>query len=191
METQVLGLSVDSEPCLKAWADSMGGITYPLLSDFYPHGRVAEMFGVLRSDGKCERAIFVIDRQGIIRYVDVHDIDKQPENDVLFQVLADVDPTVAKAYDAIMNSANSSQEPEAEVVMYCTPWCEDCPDARKYFNDHNISYTEIDISRDRAAAARVRKWAGGDEVTPVIKIHGKVMVNFDQAKVEEALGRRK
>jgi glutaredoxin len=188
METQVLGLSVDSEPCLKAWADSMGGITYPLLSDFYPHGRVAELFGVLRSDGKSERAIFVIDRQGIIRYIDVHDIDKQPDNEVLFQVLADVDPTVARAYDAILQAAQSSQEPEAEVVMYCTPWCEDCPDARKYFDDHNIPYVEVDISRDRSAAARVRKWSGGDEITPVIKIHGKVMVTFDQAKVEEALG---
>ncbi len=48
MQTQVLGLSVDSAPCLKAWAESLGGISYPLLSDFYPHGRFAELYGVLR-----------------------------------------------------------------------------------------------------------------------------------------------
>ena len=190
METQVLGLSVDSEPCLKAWAESLGGITYPLLSDFYPHGRVAEMFGVLRPDGKAERAIFVIDRQGIIRYVDIHDIDKQPENDELFRVLAEIDPTTKPAYDAIFNSALSSIEPEADVVMYCTPWCEDCPQARQYFLQNNIAYIEVDISRDRGAAARVRKWAGGDETTPTLKINGQIIVAFDQAKVEAALGKK-
>ena len=187
METQVLGLSVDSEPCLKAWAASLGGITYPLLSDFYPHGRVAEMFGVLRPDGKAERAIFVIDRQGIIRYVDIHDIDKQPENDELFRVLAEVDPTTKPAYEAIFKSALSSIEPEADVVMYCTPWCGDCPQARQYFERNNIAYVEVDISRDRGAAARVRKWAGGNETTPTLKINGQVIVTFDQAKVEAAL----
>src|SRR5512136_1978516 len=101
METQVLGLSVDSEPSLKAWADSMGGITYPLLSDFYPHGRVAEMYGVLRPEGYTERAIYVIDRQGIIRYVDVHDIDEQPDNDELLRLLAEIDPSVSTAYAKI------------------------------------------------------------------------------------------
>ncbi len=87
MQTQVLGLSVDSVPCLKAWADSLGGISYPLLSDFYPHGKVAEMFGVLRSEGYTERAIVVMDKEGVIRYVDVHDIGEQPDNDELLQVL--------------------------------------------------------------------------------------------------------
>jgi alkyl hydroperoxide reductase subunit AhpC len=49
----------------------MGEITYPLLSDFFPHGQVAQKYGVLRADGTSERAIYVIDRKGIIRYVDV------------------------------------------------------------------------------------------------------------------------
>src|SRR5512147_1002057 len=90
VQTQVVGLSVDSVPCLKAWAESLGGITYPLLSDFYPHGRVARMYGVLRAEGTSERAIFVIDKSGIIRYVDVHDINEQPDNDVLMQVLTEL-----------------------------------------------------------------------------------------------------
>ena len=64
VQTQVLGLSVDSTDCLRAWAESLGGITYPLLSDFYPHGQVAERYGVLRGVGSSERAIFVIDKSG-------------------------------------------------------------------------------------------------------------------------------
>jgi len=190
MQTQVLGLSVDSEPCLKAWAEILGGISYPLLSDFYPHGRVANMFGVLRTEGYTERAIFVIDKEGIIRYVDIHDIEQQPNNDELFRVLAEIDPSTKPAYDAIFSAARCSEEPEADVVMYCTPWCQDCPQARSYFEKNNIHFIEVDISRDRGAAARVRSWAGGEETTPTIKIKGQVIVSFDIAEVESALGRK-
>jgi peroxiredoxin (alkyl hydroperoxide reductase subunit C) len=56
----------------------MGKLWFPVLSDFYPHGRVASLYGVLRSDGTSERAIFVIDKKGIIRHIDVHDINKRP-----------------------------------------------------------------------------------------------------------------
>jgi hypothetical protein len=92
MQTQVLGLSVDSEPCLKSWSERLGKITYPLLSDFYPHGQVASAYGVLRSEGYSERSIFVIDKEGIIRYVDVHDIKEKPDNKVLFSALAELEP---------------------------------------------------------------------------------------------------
>ena len=187
MQTHVLGLSVDSDASLKAWAESLGGITFPLLSDFYPHGRVAQMYDVLRPEGYSERAIYVIDRQGIIRYVDVHDIDTQPDNDELLKVIAEIDPGVAAAYRRQQAVALSLVEPDADVVLYCTPWCVDCPQARQYFKENNIAYVEVDISRDRAAAARVRGWTGGNEDTPTIKIRGQVFLEFDQAKVAAAL----
>ena len=97
MQTQVLGLSVDSEPCLKAWSERLGQITYPLLSDFYPHGQVASAYGVLRAEGYSERTIIVIDKEGIIRYVDVHDIKEKPDNNVLFSALAELEPEAAAA----------------------------------------------------------------------------------------------
>ncbi len=84
---QVLGISVDSVHANEAWAKSMGGLSYPLLSDFFPHGYVSLQYGVLRGDGMCERAIFVIDRKGVIRYVDVHDITEQPPTDKIMQAL--------------------------------------------------------------------------------------------------------
>ena len=56
----------------------MGTLWFPVLSDFWPHGKAASAYGVLRSDGTAERAIFIIDRQGIIRYIDVHDINSRP-----------------------------------------------------------------------------------------------------------------
>ena len=188
MQTQVLGLSVDSVPCLKAWADSLGGITYPLLSDFYPHGAVAKKYGVLRKEGHSERAIFIMDKRGIVRYVDVHNIDQQPDNDELFRALAEVDPEAAAAYTAA-HPEQSSPEPTADVVMYCTSWCPGCRRARALFEERHIPYVEIDITRDRQAAARVRGWANGNETTPTFNIKGQIIVDYDLAKLEEALGR--
>lgn len=56
----------------------MGGLSYPLLSDFWPHGKVAVDYGILRPGGLAERAVFVVDRNGIVRYVDLHDIGEPP-----------------------------------------------------------------------------------------------------------------
>jgi peroxiredoxin len=74
----LLGISVDNVPTLYAWTMQMGKLWFPVLSDFWPHGAVAKKFGVLRSDGTSERAIFIIDKKGKIRYIDVHNINKRP-----------------------------------------------------------------------------------------------------------------
>jgi peroxiredoxin len=74
----LLGITVDNIPTLFAWTNQMGKLWFPVLSDFWPHGRVADTFGVLRSDGTAERAIIIIDKDGIIRYIDVHDINRRP-----------------------------------------------------------------------------------------------------------------
>ncbi len=192
METQVLGLSVDSKDCLRAWAESLGGITYPLLSDFWPHGGVAQLYGVLRSEGYSERALFVIDKQGVIRYVDVHNIDEQPDNEVLFGELAKIEPELARAWAARAVEAAKrlppSPRPEADVIMYCTSWCPGCKRARIWLKEKGIPYVEIDITKDRVAAARVRGYANGNETTPCFDIKGTIILNFDIPKLEKALG---
>jgi alkyl hydroperoxide reductase subunit AhpC len=92
-DTQVLGISVDSIPSHEAWQKSIGGITYPLCSDFYPHGDITKKFGVFRDTagepafGASERALFIIDKEGVVRFIDVHPIAKQPDNEELFEVL--------------------------------------------------------------------------------------------------------
>ena len=85
---QVLGISTDQVPTNEAWAKSMGGLSYPLLSDHWPHGYVAGLYGVLRGDtGACERAIFVVDKQGNIAYVDIHVFSEQPPTDKIMAAL--------------------------------------------------------------------------------------------------------
>lgn len=79
----LLGITVDNIPTLHAWTNQMGELWFPVLSDFWPHGKVAEMFGVLRSSGVTERALFIIDKEGIIRYTHVEDINKRPDLKIL------------------------------------------------------------------------------------------------------------
>jgi peroxiredoxin len=74
----LLGITVDNLPTLFAWTNQMGKLWFPVLSDFWPHGAVADRYGVLRTDGTAERALIVIDKKGVIRYIDVHDINKRP-----------------------------------------------------------------------------------------------------------------
>ncbi len=75
----LLGITVDNIPTLHAWTRQMGNLWFSVLSDFWPHGAVAARYGVLRSDGVSERALFVIDKKGIIQFIHVGDINVRPK----------------------------------------------------------------------------------------------------------------
>lgn len=69
----MLGLSVDSTFALKTWAFAMGGIRHPLLADFWPHGGVAQSLGIFNEDvGIANRALFIIDPDGVVRFSELH-----------------------------------------------------------------------------------------------------------------------
>ena len=87
VDAHVLIVSNDASPSKKAWADSLGGVTYDLLSDYYPHGAVAQAYGVLRDDGLSERAIFVVDKNGKIVWTKLHTIPEHPDFEELLSQL--------------------------------------------------------------------------------------------------------
>jgi glutaredoxin len=187
MDALVLGVSVDSVPCLVAWADSLGGIHYPLLSDFYPHGAVAERYGVLRPEGHSERALFIVDKEGIVRYVDVHDIDDQPDNDVLLAELRKIDPQAAARAPSPADS-QPAELPDSGILMYCTSWCPACRRARRFLDERGLTYTEIDINKMPAARDRLRELTGGTLTTPTFDINGEIVVDFQRDRLEQILG---
>ena len=174
---------------MKAWAESLGSISYPLLSDFWPHGEVCDRYGVMRwADGHSERAIFVIDKQGVIRYIDIHDIDHQPENEVVLDVLRQIDPQAsARMPKPPEPKPEEINLPKGGIVMYCTSWCPACRRARAWFQARGLQFTEVDIDATPGAADQVRKWANGTRSTPTFDIDGTVIVNFDERRLAEVL----
>lgn len=65
---QVLTVSVDSAYSHKIWADREG-FDFPLLADFWPHGAVAQAYGVFNDErGFANRGTFLIDKEGVVRY---------------------------------------------------------------------------------------------------------------------------
>jgi len=85
VDAQVLGISVDSVPCHEAWASALGGLSYPLLSDF--HRRVCAKYGLLSKQRNiARRAIVIIDKAGIVRYIEICQ-EGLPDPDRLIAVL--------------------------------------------------------------------------------------------------------
>jgi len=71
-DVQVLAVSVDAPFSLKAWAEQQG-YKFPLLADFWPHGAVAQAYGVFNDKaGMANRGTFLVDTAGIIRYAEMN-----------------------------------------------------------------------------------------------------------------------
>ena len=88
LNTSALGVSVDSVPSKKAWADHLGIERTRLLSDFWPHGVVAETYGIFRDDdGFSERANIIIDEHQKIRFFKVYPISELPDIEEIVTIL--------------------------------------------------------------------------------------------------------
>ena len=147
---------------------------------------MAEQYGVFRKDGITERAIFIIDREGVIRYIDIHDMDEQPNNAEVLTILRQIDPQAAAQNPAALAPEDEAL-PSGGIVMYCTSWCIDCKKARNWLEQFNLPYREVDINRNPTAAAQVRKWTNGYETTPTFDIDGTIVVDFDVERLYQVL----
>jgi peroxiredoxin len=90
LDAHVLAISSDPGPSKKAWADSLGGLSYDTLSDFHPQGAVAASYGVLREDGLAERSVFLVDKNGIIRWGRVYGMEVTPDVGDVLDALRDL-----------------------------------------------------------------------------------------------------
>lgn len=89
-DVQLLSVSVDSMFAHRAWADDQN-LDYPLLSDFWPHGEVAEAYGVFDgSKGVAVRGTFVIDKEGVVRWTVVNPISEARDLEDYRKALADL-----------------------------------------------------------------------------------------------------
>jgi peroxiredoxin len=87
---QVLTISVDSPYSHKVWAEREG-FEFPLLADFWPHGAVAQAYGVFNAErGFANRGTFVIDRSGIIRFAELYGPGQARDQDAWRKALAEI-----------------------------------------------------------------------------------------------------
>jgi len=87
LDAEIVSISMDSSYALTAWGKSMG-TSFAHLSDFYPQGKVVDLYGVRHQAGMPERAIFGIDREGVIRFIEIQDSPgNMPDNENLFEAL--------------------------------------------------------------------------------------------------------
>jgi peroxiredoxin len=90
LKARVFGISVDSVWAHKAFAQSLG-IAYPLLADFEPKGAVAKKYGLyLDEKGITNRATVVIDGDGTVRHLTVHEIPEQRSNAAIVDALKQI-----------------------------------------------------------------------------------------------------
>jgi peroxiredoxin len=88
LNTVPVGLSVDAVPAKKAWAENMGLKQLRILSDFWPHGGVARLYGLFREHGgTSERANVIVDEKGKVAWVKVYEISQLPDIDEVINTL--------------------------------------------------------------------------------------------------------
>ena len=89
-DLQVLSISVDSPYAHKVWADQQR-LNFPLLADFWPHGAVAQAYGIFNElAGVANRGTFVIDKQGIVRFIEMNLPDDARDQSGWKKALAEV-----------------------------------------------------------------------------------------------------
>jgi len=88
LNTVPVGISVDSVPTKKAWAANLGINKVRLLSDFWPHGGIAKLYGLFREkDGFSERANVIIDESGNVVFSNVYELGQLPDIQEIVEVV--------------------------------------------------------------------------------------------------------
>lgn len=89
MNVEILQISADTIPSLKTWAEQLGGLPFPLLSDYWPHGAVGSAYGIFNTErGIDARSVFLLDASGVIRYSHLYQQGTIPESADLLPRLA-------------------------------------------------------------------------------------------------------
>ncbi|MDD4081685.1 MAG: peroxiredoxin [Eubacteriales bacterium] len=91
LNTVALGMSTDPSPSKGAWAKALSIKNTKLLSDFYPHGKVAREYGLFVEEmGSSGRANVLVDEEGIVRWVKVYDIPQLPDIQEVLNAIRDM-----------------------------------------------------------------------------------------------------
>jgi len=88
---------------------------------------------------------------------------------------------------SVYTGSSSDNKPQKRVTVYSTPSCSWCTRLKTYLDSKGVKYRDIDISKDQKIADDLVKRSGQQGV-PQTEINGKIIVGFDQAKIDSMLG---
>ena len=86
----------------------------------------------------------------------------------------------------VFSASNENDVPQKRVIVYSTPTCSYCNQIKKYFDQHNIRYRNIDVSKNQRAAEEMVKRSGQQGV-PQTDINGQIVIGFDRLKINRLL----
>lgn len=88
LDAVALGFSVDSVPCKRAWAEALEIDETALVSDFWPHGEIAQAYGVFRAEsGTSARAVIIVDQAGRVAFKKIYPMSRVPDMDEILVAL--------------------------------------------------------------------------------------------------------
>lgn len=175
--TQVLGVSIDSIHCHANWARDLGGISFPLLSDFEPKGAMADSMGAyLSGAGITDRATVLIDSGGTVRHAS--SVGPAGERDIaeLAALCESVDSTAGTP----TQDAPTPKGLGKDAVLYVKKPCGFSRRVRVAVDNLHETGLEIrNVSEDASALAAL-KAATGSETAPCLVLDGKPVLEADQ-----------
>ena len=176
--TQVLGISVDSIFCHSGWAQSLGGISFPLLADFHPKGAVAQSYGLyLDGAGITDRATVILDAKGVVQHISSVTPGGRRDIGELAALCEKVDTDFGAALPDIPKPAGLGKVDGLYVKSACgfslkTLWAVDNLHLKGKFPVKNVT-------EDAAAMAEMQKLSNQDKA-PCLIVDGKPVLEADE-----------
>jgi glutaredoxin-related protein len=174
--TQVLGVSIDSVHCHANWARDLGGVSFPLLSDFQPKGAVADSYGAyLSGPGITDRATVLIDSGGTVRHAS--SVGPAGERDIA--EIAVLCEGIDAAGATPTEDTAAPQGLGADAVLYLKNACGFSRRVKVAVDNLHASSLKVqNVSDDSKALGALRELSGA-ETAPCMSIDGKPVGEAD------------
>ena len=170
--TQVLGVSVDSQHCHAGWGVSLGGVSFPLLADFHPKGKLAEAYGLYLADnGITDRATVIIDADGKVQHAS--SVGPGGERDIA--ELAGLCEKVNADYKGSLPAATKPAGLQGEHEIFVKSNCGFSRSVLWARDNLHLDIPVRNVSDDSAAMAALEK-ASGKQQAPCLMKGGKAML---------------
>jgi hypothetical protein len=180
------GISIDTTFCHSAWAEQLGGISLPLISDFHPKGEIAEAFGVYLADkGITDRATVIVDAGGTVRHAASVTPAGKRDMAALVALCEEIDAAWPTTLPAAVAPPGLPEGAKLYIKDRCmfSRWAL-CARANLHLED---VLPVINVSRDPEALAELQQ-RGGKSQAPALAIGDTIM--YESADIARYLAER-